>query len=480
MIAESAVRPSHGLGVSALAARLARGETSSLALAEDFLAGIESRGAALNAFIAVTADVARTAAEASDRRRMARTTLGPLDGVPIAIKDNIDVAGIATTAGIEARRKRISAIDAPVVARLKAAGAVILGKLNMHEGAHGATTANEAYGYCFNPHRDGFTPGGSSGGSGAAVAAGLCAGALGTDTLGSVRIPASFCGIAGLKPTQGLVSARGVVPLAWSLDHVGPMAPYIDDLRLMLEVIAGGDSLDPFSSTPPRSLDFAATSASLKGLRLGRIFDLARAAGDAVDPDVESGYEAALRILRELGADIVDVDMDGFDHGQVRSKALLVIESDLAVIHAEDLEKNPAGFTQLFRDGIEFGRRQSAPKLAAAFNTLRAVRPVAARVFGAVDALVTPTTPVPAFSFKKAMPKTLTAFTAFANYTGAPAVSVPMGFTRDGLPMGLQVICRPFGDLAALRIASAYERAAGWDMRPGAVASAPRDGMMPS
>ncbi|MBM3513904.1 MAG: amidase [Alphaproteobacteria bacterium] len=449
-------------GVAALADQLARGETTSAALTETFLARIAERDKSINSFITVTGELARNAAAESDRRRAAKMARGPLDGVPIALKDNIDLAGVPTTAGIEARRKRVSATDAPVTARLKAAGAVILGKLNMHEGAHGATTANEAYGFCHNPDRRGFTPGGSSGGSGAAVAAGLCAAALGTDTLGSIRIPSSFCGIAGLKPTRGLVSARGVVPLAWSLDHVGPMAPKAADLSLMLEVIAGRDSADSYSAHTPAPINFALEGlSSLKGLRLGRV-----AIDGTVDPDVASGYEAALALLTRLGAEIVAADLDGFDHAQLRSKALLVIEADLALIHAEDLEKSPAGFTQIFRDGIEFGVKQSAPKLAAAYEAIRAVGPIAARLFASVDALVTPTTPVPAFSFEQPMPKTITAFTAFANYAGAPAVSVPMGFTKDRLPMGLQVTGRPFADMTALRIAAAYEQAAGWDMRP--------------
>jgi aspartyl-tRNA(Asn)/glutamyl-tRNA(Gln) amidotransferase subunit A len=446
-------------GIVTLAERLAQGETTSAGLTAQFLARIDAHDKRLRSFITVTADDAHAAAAASDRRRASKATLWPLDGIPIALKDNIDMAGVATTAGIEARRKRLSATDACVTARLKAAGAVILGKLNMHEGAHGATTANEAYGFCINPHRDGFTPGGSSGGSGAAVAARFCAAALGTDTLGSIRIPASFCGIAGLKPTQGLVSAAGVVPLAWSLDHVGPMAPTVADLAVMLGVIAGGDARDPFSAARPIDPSLAA-QPSLRGVRLGRLV-----LDEATTSDVAAGYEAALELLRSLGAEIVAADLGGFDHGQVRPKALLAIEADLALIHAEDLDKSPGGFTKVFRDGVDFGRQQSAPKLAAAYEAIRAVRPIATRLFASIDALVTPTTPVPAFSHRQPMPKTLTAFTAFANYAGAPAVSVPMGFTADRLPMGLQFVCRPFADMTALGIAHAYERAANWDMR---------------
>jgi aspartyl-tRNA(Asn)/glutamyl-tRNA(Gln) amidotransferase subunit A len=454
-------------GIAELAARLAEGRVTSRALTELYLSRIALHDRALNSFITVTADAARAAAEAADARRAAGRARGPLDGLPLALKDNIDMAGVATTAGVEARRGRIAARDAAATARLKAAGAVILGKLNMHEGAHGATTANAAFGFCYNPHRDGYTPGGSSGGSGAALAAGLCAGALGSDTLGSTRIPAAFCGIAGLKPTQGLVSVRGVVPLAFTLDHVGPMARRAADLALLLDALAGPDADDPFSRAAPQPPQRAfAVPDTLKGLRLGRLRDLDGFAGDTVHPDIAAGYEAALTLLAGLGAEIVEVTLKGYQHSAIRPKAMLVIEADLALVYAQELSETPLKFSPTFREGIAFGQQQSAPKLAAALEAIRAVKPIANALFAEVDALVTPTTPCPAFAFSQAMPKTLTAFTALANYAGAPAVSVPMGLTGDGLPMGLQVMARPWADATALAIAAAYERAADHRLRP--------------
>ena len=421
-------------------------------------------------------DHALAGADAADQRRRSGRVRGPLDGIPIAIKDNIDVAGVATTAGIEARRNHVALSDATVIAKLKAAGAVILGKLNMHEAAHGGTTANEAYGFCHNPHRSGLTPGGSSGGSGAALAAGLCAGALGTDTLGSIRIPASFCGIAGLKPTQGLVSTTGVVPLAWTLDHVGPMARSVTDLALMLEVVAGPDAADPFSRLRQGDQQsLFQIPQSLRGLRIGRLSDLNAFAADTVHPAISAAYELALTRLANLGATIIDVALAGYQHNSIRPKAMLVIEADLAVFYAKALEQNPLGFSQTFRDGVAFGQQQSAPKLAAAFDLIRSVRPIANALFAEVDALATPTTPCPAFGFKEmipktltalTMPKTLTAFTGFANFAGAPAVSVPMGLTSDKLPMGLQIIARPWADATALQIAAAYELDANHALRP--------------
>ncbi len=450
------------LGVAGLAHALESGKATSTTATETYLKRIEDQNSDLNAFIKVTTKSALREAEAADQRRADGNVLSALDGIPIALKDNIDVAGIPTTGGVEAYRRATPEHDADVVRRLREAGAIFLGKLNMHEAAHGATTANDAYGYCQNPHKDGYTPGGSSGGSGAALAAGLCAGALGSDTLGSVRIPASFCGIAGLKPTYGLVSTRGVMPLSYALDHVGPMARSCKDLTLMLSVMAGFDADDPAGRHGPTDFSSALeASPSLNGLTLGYFNDLNKINGDTVDSAVYVAYAKSIDQLRELGAKLEPVGWDGYDPALVRPKAMLLIEADLANIHSDALDSNPDGFTETFRAGIEFGRAQSAPKLAKAMRLIEQVRPVARRLFGTVDALVTPTTPVPAFSFEAAMPKTITTFTAFANYAGCPALSVPMGKTEDGLPLGLQVVTPKREEATALRIGTAFENASG-------------------
>lgn len=447
------------LGVAGLSRALEAGETSAVYATEFYLRQIADQDEGLKAFITVMSESALKDAARSDARRAQNKSFGPLDGIPIALKDNIDVAGVPTTGGIEAYRKSIPDQDADVVRRLRAAGAIILGKLNMHEGAHGATTANEAYGYCQNPHKSGYTPGGSSGGSGAALAAGLCAGALGSDTLGSVRIPASFCGVAGLKATYGLVSTRGVMPLAYALDHVGPMARSSEDLALMMTAMAGFDAEDPAGRHGPTDFSTAlGKPTSLEGVKIGYFSDLNRISGDAIDPAVSVAYVQSIDRLRALGATLESVTWDGYDPAVVRPKALLLIEADLANIHSEMLDKNPDGFTPLFRSGIDFGLAQSAPKLAKALRVIEQVRPVARRLFSTVDALVTPTTPVPAFSFDAAMPKTITTFTAFANYAGCPALSVPMDKTEGGLPLGLQIVTPKREEATALRIGSAIER----------------------
>ncbi len=441
------------LGVAGLSTALASKEVSSVEATQFYLNRIATENEALKAFITVTNEIALNQAAEADARRMKDQSLGPLDGIPIALKDNIDVAGVPTTGGIEAYRNSVPANDAEVTSRLREAGAVFLGKLNLHEGAHGATTANEAYGYCQNPHKPGYTPGGSSGGAGAAVAAGLCAGALGSDTLGSVRIPASFCGIAGLKPTYGLVSTRGVMPLAYALDHVGPMARSVEDATTMLQVMAGFDPDDPASRHGP--LDFTSAlnaSMEISDLRIGYFADLNKVSGEAIDPAVSVAYAKSIDALKSKGASLETAFWEGYDPALVRPKALLLIESDLANIHAAMLDKNPDGFTPTFRAGIDFGLAQSAPKLARGLRIIEEVRPAARKLFKTVDALLTPTTPTPTFSFDEEMPKTITTFTAFANYAGCPALSVPMGKTEEGLPLGLQIITPKREEVTALRI----------------------------
>ena len=330
------------LGVIGLADSFRSGHVSPTEVAETYLGRIEVLDASINSFISVTGDAAMAAAETSADRWSTNSPLSPLDGVPIALKDNIDVAGVETTAGIEARRKWVADEDAAIVAQFKQSGAVLLGKLNMHEGAFGATTNNEAFGACNNPHARGFTPGGSSGGSGAALAAGFCAGAMGSDTLGSVRIPSSLCGVAGIKPTYGLASTRGVLPLSWTLDHVGPMARSVADLFPMMEVICGFDALSPFSTRPPSEMDFSLPqSVSLRGIRLGVVpLDLF-----VVQEDVLTAFQNALNVLEDLGVHLVEIELGDFDVMQLRRDGLLICEAEIAHDLHKDLNDNPDGFT---------------------------------------------------------------------------------------------------------------------------------------
>ncbi|HUA53758.1 MAG TPA: amidase, partial [Candidatus Sulfotelmatobacter sp.] len=314
------------------------------------LARIEGPGRALNAFVVVCGGDAMRAAEAAAARAAAGRRLGPLDGIPVALKDNIDVAGMPTGNGFGgAAPWRVPTEDAEVTRRLRAAGAVILGKLAMHEGALGATNDNPHTGRTFNPHgpdrAPGLTPGGSSGGSAAAVGAGLCAAALGTDTGGSVRLPAAYCGVVGLKPSYGLVSPRGVVPLSYRLDHVGPLTRTVADAALMLQVLAGFDPECPEARRfPPLAL--SGTPASLAGLKLG----VPRNLGDEpAEPAVLAAFRSACAVLERLGAAIETVGLPTYDMARGRRALLVRVEVEGAFIHGPLLAREPERFSPEMR-----------------------------------------------------------------------------------------------------------------------------------
>ena len=442
-------------GIAALAGALERGEITAEDATRAFLARIEARDSALRAFIRVMRDEALAAARASDERRRAGAGKGTLDGIPLAIKDNIDVAGVPTSGGIRHYRDGIAGEDAFVTRRLRDAGAVILGKLNMHEAALGATGDNPWFGRCENPHRAGHTPGGSSSGSGAAVAAGLAAGALGTDTLGSVRVPASYCGTAGFKPTFGLVSTRGVMPLSWTLDHVGFLAPRVADLELLFDACAGFDREWAYARRGPRFLSpKRAGAGDLHGLRVGR-----PALSIALEPDVASAWKRAIEALAVRGAAIVDVELTGYDFSRMRREGLLVSEVEGAAFHKEALERDPEGFSAELRGMLAFGARQTAVRAAQAYRRLADVRVIARRAFGGIDAMVLPTTPQAAFPFSQAVPVDQADLTGFANIVGIPAGCVPFGKNADGLPLSVQVMAPAFEDRLVLDVLAALEGA---------------------
>jgi aspartyl-tRNA(Asn)/glutamyl-tRNA(Gln) amidotransferase subunit A len=443
------------LGVAALAAGLAQGALTSEDATRAYLARIAARDAPIRSFICVLREAALEQARAADARRKSGASLGPLDGVPVGVKDNIDVAGAPTSGGIALYRDRAAAHDAFVIQRLRAAGAVILGKLNMHEAALGATTANSWFGRCENPHRAGYTPGGSSGGSGAAVAAGFCAGALGTDTLGSVRVPASYCGTAGFKPTFGLVSTRGVLPLSWTLDHVGFLAPRVADLGVLFDACAGFDRESAYARRGPRILvPKRADPANLAGLRIGRLTNLECV---ALEPDVARAGERALDALAGLGASVVDVTLEGYDFTRMRREGLLVSEFEAASVFEQDLAAHPDGFSDVLRANLAFGAKQSAVRAAQAYRRLAEARVAARRVFAQVDVLVLPTTPQVAFPFAAPVPVDQADLTGFANIVGIPAGCVPFGRNAAGLPLSVQVMASAFEDRLALDVLGALE-----------------------
>ncbi|WP_415287502.1 amidase [Brevundimonas sp. S1H14] len=416
-------------GVAGLTALFQERAVTPLEAVDVYLSRIERLNPRLNAFLTVDEQGARAAALASGARWASGRPLSPLDGVPIAIKANIAAVGLPLHAGIEAYRDQIADHDAACVARLKAAGAVILGVLNMHEGALGATTDNPTFGRCHNPHRFDFTPGGSSGGSGAAAAAGLCAAALGTDTMGSVRIPSGYCGIFGLKPGRGRVSTEGLMALSWTLDNVGPHARSALDCRLVFEAMMQGQAGAAPSGAPWAVLDFA-----------GQV---------EVEPQVISAFADRVQLARDLGLAIETIRLDDYDFGAVRRLGLLISEVEGHVVHEQALAERPEGFSKEFAGGLAWGARQSAPRLAKAYRELEAT---AHRLRGRLSdyaGLLSPTAPQPAFPFDAAVPVSQADFTALANVAGLPAAAFPAGMA-DGLPLSVQVMAWSEADAIGL------------------------------
>lgn len=429
------------LTIAGAARALADRRLSAGELVEAHLARIARVDPELNAFLCVLAKDARQAAAESDARYARAAPRSPLDGVPVALKDNIDQRGVTTTNGLA--RGPVASRDARVVERLRAAGAVLLGKLNMHECALGGTTRNPHHGVTHNPRRRGFTPGGSSGGSGAAVAARLAIAALGTDTLGSVRLPAAYCGVVGFKPTLGRVSTDGVAPLSRSLDHVGLLARAVEDAQLVFEAIVEPE---------PAAGESRAPRIPLAALRLAVIGNFRAVRADAA---VAQAFDACLDRLRRHGASIETIELSDFDPLALRRAALLVIEAEGAAASDARGAAWGAPSAEIARM-LDYGRQLTPRRLEAA----RAALADASRRFTAaalrVDAIVSLSAPQTAFSFDAAEPVNQAEFTAIANVAGAPALSIPFA-GPDGLPLGLQLIAAPRRDRFVLAIGAALE-----------------------
>lgn len=462
------------------AGRLVRDrKLSPVEITDAYLAQIERLEPRLNAFITVTADEARQAARACTEEIAADKPRGPLHGLPVAIKDLFDVAGMRMTAGSRILGENVAAEDSEVAARLKAAGAVMLGKLNLHEFAFGATGVNPHYGPARNPWDSERITGGSSSGSGAAVAAGECLSALGTDTGGSIRIPASLCGIVGLKPTYGRVSKRGVLPLSWALDHIGPMTRTVEDAALLLGILAGHDPGDAASADEPvpdytRSLD-----GGVRGLRIGvprRFFF------ENVDPEVEAAVRSAITLLGEMGAAVSEIDVPLIDEIPGALTAIMLPEA--LAVHQRWMNERPEDYGDDVRYRLELGSTYLAVHYVQA-QRLRelAVRAWREEVFSQVDLIATPTTPITAPLIEEATGSAssgpglqvtfgLIRFTNPLNFLGVPAISVPCGFSGEGLPIGLQLAGRWWNEEAVLRAAHAHETATDWHKRRPRLAAA--------
>jgi aspartyl-tRNA(Asn)/glutamyl-tRNA(Gln) amidotransferase subunit A len=447
-----------------------RRDVSSVELTEACLARIERHDRAINAFITVTREPAMAAARAADEEIRRGRRRGPLCGIPIALKDNIDTAGIKTTAASGVFKDRVPTEDAEVVVRLQRAGAVLVGKLNLHEFALGGTSAVTHFGPVRNPWAPDRVAGGSSGGSAAAIAADLCLGTLGTDTGGSIRIPASLCGIVGFKPTYGRVSNRGVIPMAWTLDHVGPMCKTVEDAALMLAAIAGYDPLDPTSVDEPVPDYGRAIEMNTKRMRVG----VARTPFfENLNPEVAKAVEAAIDVLRRLTADVRDVDVPAA--GNVAA----VWNPEIYAYHLPWITRTPELYQAATRNLIQGAGKASAAAYAQARRDVDVVRRDIKRVFATVDVLITPTQrgvaqpiapPQPAPAGGRgdvpagAAGGGLVNTAAFDIY-GLPTISVPCGFSSSGLPIGLQISGNHFAESTVLALAHAYERATDWHKR---------------
>ena len=417
---------------------------------ENSLASIAARDDALRAFVGVMSDAARAAARAADQRRQAGASLGALDGVAAAIKDNIDIAGLPTAGGIEHYRHAIAQRDAVIVRQLKAAGAVIVGKTNLHEAALGATTDNPWFGRCDNPRRAGYTPGGSSGGSAAAVAAGMCVLALGTDTAGSVRIPASYCGVAGFKPSRGAISVEGVMPLSPTLDHVGLLAVSAAQIASAWGVLA--PAAQRGASAPG-----VVTPRAAAGLRLGIVRDIPDALASA---DLTALMASAADRSRDAGFVVVPVSLAALSLSGIRRDAFVLCEIEGAAVHAQAVAANPYGFSPALRAMLAYGARQTKEREAEVRARLHAAAAQVRALLDGIDALLLPATPQAAFAHGTHVPDTQADFCALANIAGLPAISIPWGVNHAGMPLGLQIVGAD--DAHVLEVACLLESA-----RPG-------------
>lgn len=437
---------------------------SPVELTQACLIRIEALNPTLNAFITVLPDSALAEAKRAEQEIQSGRWRGPLHGIPIGLKDLIDTAGVRTTAASGVFRDRIPDQDADVVCRLRDAGAVILGKQNLHEFAYGGSSIISYFGEVRNAWNPKYIAGGSSGGSATAVAAGLCYGAIGTDTAGSIREPAAACGVVGIKPSYGRVSARGVIPLSVSLDHVGPICVTVADAAIMLQVIAGYDGRDPASIEVAVDDYFGALASTNAQLRVGipRQFFY-----DDLDPEVAKAIEEALQVLTGMVAETREV------FPKIPTDRSLQAAESYAY-HAEMIGKYADVYQPETLRRIRSGEKVSAEQYGELKQQLEQARRDARDLFRGIDVLVTPTTPIPAPGIaeltenrENLRPTELRLLrnTRPFNVWGLPAISVPCGFTDAGLPIGLQIAGPHWGEGVILSLAYAYEQATQWHRR---------------
>ncbi len=463
--------------IEELAALLGKRKISPVELTAMYLPRIERHNTALNAFLTVTAEQATAAARRAEKqflaRRGSRSELSPLLGIPISIKDNIWTRGIRSTAGSKILSDFIPSEDSTVARKLGRAGAILLGKTHLNEFAYGINGANAHYGPAHNPWDLDRISGGSSAGSAVAIGAGLCAASVGTDTGGSIRVPSSFCGTVGLKPTFGRVSIFGSMPLSPSLDHIGPMARSVADAAILLGLIAGRDPLDPASSSKPvENYRAALNGKPLRKFRLGRPHEHY---WEKLDSEVRTLADAAIRDMEKRGATVREVFLPSL-------KPSLDAATDISMAEALHVHQSAGYFPARANDygeevglRIAAGEKISAIRFLSGFDVRKRLLAEFAAAFQEVDAIVAPSLPVAAPLIGQESLKidgqeiatraAIVGHSRPANFTGLPAISVPCGFTREGLPVGLQLIGRAFEESALLRMAHSYEIANDWAAR---------------
>lgn len=435
-------------------------EVSPVELTEASLARIEALNSSLNAFITVTAESALEEARAAEKEIGRGEWRGPLHGIPLAIKDLAETAGVRTTAASAVLEHYVPSEDAEVVRRLRKAGAILMGKLNLHEFAYGGSGMIGHFGPARNPWNTAHITGGSSSGSAAAVASGMCYGAIGTDTAGSIRLPAAYCGITGLKPTYGLVSTRGIIPLSWSLDHAGPMARSAADAALILQAIAHYDPRDFYCQKFPPVYYPSAIEEKSSGLRLGKPRDFWK----QVDKEIERAVSAAIVALGKITAGVEEIDIStDVDRTVVRCEPYAYHQKHLP---AHEHQYHPETLRR-----IRSGADVTATQYAQAYRDLLRHRREILQVFEHVDLIVTPTAPVnpPSFAELEAAPDNLRPRellmlrnTRPFNVFGLPSISIPCGFSKAGLPIGLQITGAPGAEGTVLALAHAYQKQTDW------------------
>ncbi len=463
------------LSITEAAADLRSGLTTPTELLAEALERIDQLDSEIKAFVTIMRDEAQADAEKAEQEQRTGLFRSPLHGIPVGVKDLVAVKGVRFTAGSRVLADNIANEDAAVVEQLRRAGAVIVGKTNTHEFAYGTYTPPTR-----NPWNLGRIPGGSSGGSGAAVAAGMCLGAIGSDTGGSIRIPAACCGVTGLKPTYGRVSCYGVIPLSWSLDHVGPLARSAEDCAIMFDAIARYDPRDPNSvSGPPGQASASLINGvegrgplSLQGIKLGVPQESFVA---PLDPEVRAAWKAALRVLQEEGAEILDVEllrptMLTYRNIQRPEATLAHIQSGWFPAHSDD-------YTDATLENLHKGQQVLAIDYLQAQQERRQFSSAIRAVMQRVNALVLPTLPLTAFpvelsfqdiSIDGVVDNSTVGLLRLAmpfNLAGLPAISLPCGFSSDGMPIGLQIVGKPFEEVMILRIAHAYQQLTDWHRR---------------